>query len=73
MVQWHNYIFRDHHDIPIQIVDISLIMDDLLENSTIEVFLDLNLEAWESCQFNPDFPELRLLKEIVKNHGKLFR
>ena len=46
--------------------------DDLLEGSTIGVFPDLNLEAWEACHFNHDFPELDALKEIVKNHGKLF-
>ena len=31
---------------------------------------DLNLEAWEACHFNTDFPESNLLKEIVKNRGK---
>ena len=34
------------------------------------MFPDLNLEAWEACHFNPDFPELDTFKEIVKNHGK---
>ena len=49
---------------------------DLLENSTVGVFPDLNLEAWESCQFNPDFPELDRLKEtsrIMENSFPTFR
>jgi len=76
-VQWYNYIFRDPYDIPSKIVEISargLIMEnpidfslDLLENSTIGVFPDLYSEAWESCQFNPDFLELDRLEEIVMN------
>ena len=73
-VQWYNYISCERHDIPIQIVDIrarGLIIenpinfgqdltadDDLSKNSTVGVFPDLNSEAWESCQFNSDFPEL---------------
>ena len=46
--------------------------DDLLEGSTIGVFPNFNLEAWEACHFNPDFPESDTLKKIVKNYGKLF-
>ena len=46
--------------------------DDLLENSTIEVFPGLNLEPWESCHFNPDFPDLNRLKHIVRYHGSVF-
>ena len=36
--------------------------DDLLKCSNIGVFPDLKLEAWESCTFNPDFPDLDRLK-----------
>jgi len=43
--------------------------EDLLENSTIRCFPDLNLESWESCHFNPDFPALSHLKHIVQYHG----
>ena len=32
--------------------------DDLLENSNIGYFSDLNLKACESCHLNPDFPDL---------------
>ena len=54
-VQWCNYTFREPHDIPTKIVDISargLIMenpidfgpeDDLLEDSTVGVFPHLNI------------------------------
>ena len=44
-----------------------LLKDDLLGNSNIGCFPDLNLETWESYHFNPDFPDLSRLKEIVNN------
>ena len=84
-VQWYNYIFRERHDTHIQIVDIRARThygnpidlgqdlapeDGLLENSIAVVFRDLNSEACESCQFNPDCLEVDRLKQIVKNHGK---
>ena len=45
--------------------------DDLLECSNIGLFPDLKSEFWESCTFNPDFPDLNRLKEIVKYHGNV--
>ena len=32
-------------------------------------FPDLYLEPWESCHFNPDFPDLNRLKHIVQYHS----
>ena len=54
-----------------KILSILTPQDDLLENSTFGVFPDLNLEPWESCNFNPDFPELNKLKQIVRYHGSV--
>ena len=84
-VQWFNAIHNGSQDDHIKILDATVRgltvenpielgqdlapEDDLLEGSTIWLFPDLILEAWESCHFNPDFPELDLLKDIV-NHGK---
>ena len=45
--------------------------EDLLKNSTIGCFPDLNLEPWESCHFNPEFPVLSRLKHIVRRHGSV--
>jgi hypothetical protein len=45
--------------------------DSLMETSTLEVFPEPSGEAWENCTFNPDFPKLDRLKEIVKNHGSI--
>ena len=28
-------------------------------------------EPWESCHFNPDFPDLNRLKHIVRYHGSV--
>ena len=53
-VQWHNYIFRDFCargiiiENPIDLGQDLAPDDDLLEGSTIGVFSDLNLEAWEA-------------------------
>ena len=55
---------------PIDLDQVLAPEDDLLEGFIIGVFLGLNSETWESCQFNPDFSEWDLLNEIVKNHGK---
>ena len=76
-------LLLEPYDIPTKIVDIrarGIIMENsidlapennLLGNSTIRVFPDLNSEARESCQFNSDFTEtLDWLKEIVKFHRK---
>ena len=43
--------------------------DDLLEN--LDVFPSQVSEPWESCTFNPDFPQLERLKDIVKSHGAI--
>ena len=45
--------------------------DDLLENSDLDVFPSQVSEPWESCTFNPDFPDLVGLKSIVKSHGSI--
>jgi len=45
--------------------------DELLENSDLDVFPSQVSEPWESCTFNPDFPQLDRLKDIVKSHGSI--
>ena len=45
--------------------------DDLLENSNIKCFPNINLEARESCHFNPDFSDLDRLKKIINYHGSV--
>ena len=86
-VKWFNAIHNVSQDDHVKILDATLRgltmenpiefgqdlapEDDLLECSNIGVFPDLNSEAWESCTFNPDFPDLDRLKEIVKLHGNV--
>ena len=86
-VQWYNSVLKgsptDHitildakirgltYENPIEFGQYLAPEDDLLENSTIGVFPDLNLEPWESCHFNPDFPELIQLQQIVRYHGNV--
>ena len=45
--------------------------DDLLENSDLDVFPSQVSEPWEFCTFNPEFPQLERLKDIVKSHGSI--
>ena len=44
---------------------------DLLKNSSIGVFSDLNLEPWESFHFNLNFPDFNRLKHIVRYNGSV--
>ena len=43
----------------------------MLENWDLDVFPSQVSEPWESCTFNPDFPQLERLKDIVKSHGSI--
>ena len=86
-VQWYNSVLKgsptDHikildakirgltYENPIKFGQYLAPEDDLLENSTIGVFPDLNLEPWESFHFNPDFPDLNRLKHTVRYHGSV--
>ena len=45
--------------------------DDLLENSDLDVFPSQVSEPWGLCTFNPEFPQLERLKDIVKAHGSI--
>jgi hypothetical protein len=45
--------------------------DDLMGQSTVEVFPEPSGEAWENCYLNPDFPQLDRLRDIVRTHGKV--
>ena len=44
--------------------------DELLENSDLDAYPSVS-EPWESCTFNPEFPELKRFKSIVKSHGSV--
>ena len=43
--------------------------DQLLEESTLDMFPEPSEENWQQCHFNPYFPQLDRLKDIVKEHG----
>jgi hypothetical protein len=48
--------------------------DQLLEESSLDAYPRSNDEEWQNCHFNPEFPQLDRLKDIVRDHGAvLFR
>jgi hypothetical protein len=45
--------------------------DSLMDEASIEVFPEPSGEDWEQCTFNPTFPKLDRLRDIVKSHGSV--
>jgi hypothetical protein len=45
--------------------------DLILEESQLDVFPRPQVENWETCHFNPEFPQLDRLRDIVKQHGAI--
>jgi hypothetical protein len=45
--------------------------DRLMEDSSLEVFPEQSDETWEQCHFNPDFPQLDRLRDMVRNHDQV--